>query len=382
VRLLDLTDQPAVTWDAFAVRMPRGEALQSHAWGEFKRTTSGWTVHRFLMEDGAGPIAAASLLGLPLTDLARPRFLPLSLAAAARPLAGRLLYAPLGPVLLREGRDAALLALRVLRRVARARGASLLIVDPAWALDGPQAGTLGEAAFWASPVQIQVSATGVIVPLTASSEAQHALLSDNVARNVSRAARAGVVVERVDRDSPPEVREAAYHDSYEIISLTGQRKGFVLRPEAYHVASTRTLVEAGAATLFFARREGLDLAHTVVHHCGCRALLFQTGEREADRRRVPANFALQWAIIEWARESGFRTYDMGGVNVFGDPRLPDGPEHPTWGLLGFKQQWGGRAVSYVGTSLWSPAGLRGAALRMAGFAAGRALAGRRLSAAL
>ncbi|MGH2467630.1 MAG: lipid II:glycine glycyltransferase FemX [Candidatus Limnocylindrales bacterium] len=382
VRVLDLTDQPAATWDVLAVRAEGGEALQSHAWGEFKREASGWTVLRYLVEDERGPLAAASLLGLPVTELAAPRFLPGPVAAAARPLAGRLLYAPFGPVLLRDEPGVALVVLRALRAAARRAGASLLIVDPAWPLGGPQAAALDLASFWTSPVQIQISTTGVLVPLAGDAGAQHALLSDNVARNVNRAARAGVTVERIGRDSPLEAREAAYRSSYEILDLTGRRKGFALRPEAYHVASTRALVEAGAASLFFARRDGLDVAHTVVHHCGSRALLFQTGERDDAPRRVPANFGLQWAIISWAREAGFRAYDMGGVNVAGDPRLPTGPDHPTWGLLGFKRQWGGRPVAYVGTSVWSPTNLRGAALRMASFAAARALGGRRLAAAM
>jgi hypothetical protein len=302
-------------------------------------------------------------------------------------LAGRFLYLPLGPILL-AGQDQrtvdeveapaagpaertrrAILALGAVRAVARARRAAVVVVDPCWEVDGPEAAALPEAGFVPAWRQVQVSRTGVLVPLDRDEADQHARLSDNVARNLNRARRAGVTATCVDGESAEADREAAYCRSYAILAETGRRVGFELRGEAYHVASTRALVEGGAASLWFARLDGRDVAHTVVHRCGARALLFQSGEPDealADgRARVPANFSLQWAILRWASAAGFRWYDMGGVDTPAAPGLPADERHPLWGLLGFKRQWGGRPIEFAGAWQWTPQGLRGTAVRLA-----------------
>ena len=122
---------------------------------------------------------------------------------------------------------------------------------------------------------------------------------------------------------------AALRSSYRCSLETGLRAGLrdVLRPAAYHNPAQQRLIEAGHASLWVASHEGRELAHTLVHHSGDRAILFEAGEADSatwqhaaeptDAPAAPrfaANFLLQWTIIRWAAEAGFATYDMSGVD--------------------------------------------------------------------
>jgi len=367
VRIVDATDDTQEAWDALAVHSPRGEALQSHAWGELKRDT-GWSPRRYRIEDAGGPLAVLSMQERELLAPAARRLPgPLGRSRTLPLLAGRMLYAPFGPVLLREEPAAVRQTLDAVRRLARARRAALLVMDPNWEAGLGPAALLAEAGFRPAERPIQVSTTAMWVPLEADDAAQRKHLNENAWRNVGRCRKAGVEVVRLDAATPPAELDAALEVAYEMLAETGRRKGFgeYLRPAAYHNAGMRRLIRSGAASLWFALHEGREAAHTLVHHCGRRALLFQAGEGAVEQKRVPANFLLQWEIIRWAAGAGFAFYDMGGVDDHASPGLPRDESHPLWGLFRFKSQWGARPVQYVGAHEYSPWPLLGLSLRAA-----------------
>ncbi len=365
VRIVDATDEVPTAWDALAVRSPRGEAFQGHAWGELKRET-GWIPRRYRIEDGDGPLAVVSIQERELLGpVARRLPGPLGRSTTLPLLAGRILYAPLGPVLLREDDAAAGQTLVALRRIARARRAALMVIDPNWESGVGPATQLAGAAFRPAERPIQVSTTGMFVPLEADDAAQRKHLNENAWRNVNRCRKAGVQVVRFDASTPPSELDAALDVAYEMLAETGRRKGFGehLRPAAYHNAGMRGLIRSGAASLWLAMHEGREAAHTLVHHCGRRALLFQAGEGSVEQKRVPANFLLQWEIIRWAAGAGFTYYDMGGVDNHEAPGLPADESHPLWSLFRFKSQWGAQPLQFCGAQEYSPWPLLGASLR-------------------
>jgi lipid II:glycine glycyltransferase (peptidoglycan interpeptide bridge formation enzyme) len=323
-RVVELTSAPAGDWDAIAVRSPRGEALQSHAWGEVKRE-AGWTPRRYRIDDSDGPVAAVSIQERPL---------------AGGPLARtgvRFLYAPMGPILLREDQPAAATTLDGLRAIARARRAALLAVDPNWEEGGVAAGCLTEAGFRRARRPVQVSTTGMLVPLEAEDAAQRKHLNENARRNLDRARKAGVEVALLGADAPADAIEGGLASAYQMLVETGRRQGVGehLRPPEYHNPAQRRLIESGCASLWLARHESRDVAHTIVHHCGQRAVLFQAGEASDERGRAPANFLLQWSILRWAASAGFTRYDMGGVDNHEAPGIPMDASLPLWNLYRF-----------------------------------------------
>jgi len=353
-RVVELTSAPAGEWDELSVRSPRGEALQSHAWGEVKRE-AGWTARRYRIDDPEGPVAAVSIQERPL---------------AGGPLARtgiRFLYAPMGPILLRDDAPAVTTTLRGLRAIARARRAALLVIDPNWDEEGVPAGGLGDGGFGRARRPVQVSTTGMFVPLEVDDAAQRKRLNENARRNVDRARKAGVEVARLGADAPADELERGLASAYQMLVETGRRQGFGehLRPAGYHNPAQRRLIETGCASLWLARHDGADVGHTIVHHCGRRAVLFQAGEAVSDHKRVPANFLLPWSILRWAAGAGFNTYDMGGVDNHEAPGIPQDESHPLWNLYRFKAQWGAKPVTFVGAWEHAPWRVLGTGLRVA-----------------
>lgn len=377
IEVIDLTDAPAAEWDALAVRAPRGEALQSHAWGEFK-ATAGWRPLRVRIDRDGSPVAVCSIQE---RDLASPlvRRLPGWSARGAGVLGGlgRFLYAPFGPVLL--GDDAAG-ALAGLRWLARRRHAALLVVDPTWEEGGALADALARGGFVRAERAIQVATTGMYVPLHTDEEAQWRQLNSNIRRNIERCRKAGVEVVRVDEGADPATLDEGLATAYRMLAETGARRGFGadLRPAVYHAASQRALIDAGHASLWMARHEGRDVAYTLVHHSGDRAVLFEAGEAHrpddgtaAGSGRIAPNVLLQWTILRWAAAQGFATYDLSGVDNHTSPGLPKDESHPLWNLYRFKAQWGARPVQFVGAWEHAPWPMLGRAFRAARSSGGR-----------
>ncbi len=353
LRVVDATAWDPVEWDALAVRSARGEVFQSHAWGESKARL-GWRPLRVLFELGSERVAVAALQERPFA-----RRLP-------GPL-GRLtyLYAPRGPVLLRSDAEAVAAALAGLRRVARARYAAVLTIDPAWEEGSEPAVALAREGFRPSPREVQVSRTAMLVPLREDEGAQHELLGDSTARNINKARRAGVTAERVDL-ADPLGREEALACFWEMFAATGRREGFIVRDRDYQLDQWRALGAAGLASLWFAVAGGRRQNGVVLLHCGRRLVSHVAGSPDdADLRATRANHLLQWAIMRWGAAHGFTVYDLGGVDTRDAPGLPFNRSHPLWNLYEFKRGFGARGVVFVRAHDFAPRPLLGLGWRLA-----------------
>jgi hypothetical protein len=168
IEVVDRTDASAADWDALAVRSSRGEALQSHAWGEVK-AAAGWRPLRVRIDRDGVPVAVCSLqerdLTAPLTRRAPPA---LGTRLGFLGGLGRFLYAPFGPVLLGDDAHGALAGLR---QLARRRHAALLVIDPAWEEGSQAALALSADGFTHAQRAVQVATTGMYLPLHAEEEA-------------------------------------------------------------------------------------------------------------------------------------------------------------------------------------------------------------------
>lgn len=333
--VVDATDWPAPAWDELAVRSPGGHAFQSHAWGELK-AEGGWRIRRLAIR-----AAGSSDRWLGVVSLQERRV-------------GRwsILYAPRGPILLGDADRSAPTILRALADLARRRHALALTIDPLWEDGEPAATALASAGFRPSPRPIQVSRTAMLVPLTADEREQHRLVRKSTANLINRARRAGVTVERIEADgaraSSPSDLDRALERMWTLLEATARREGIVLRAREYQIAQWRALLGAGHAWVWFAGSDGRRDVGAVVLRCGDRLHLYQAGSAdEARLAETNANHLLQWSILRWAAEAGFRAYDLGGVDTPRAPGIPEGPEHPLWNLYLFKRGFGARPVVFV-----------------------------------
>jgi peptidoglycan pentaglycine glycine transferase (the first glycine) len=333
-----------------AVGSPLGEAFQSHAWGELK-SRYGWTPLRSVVQTAGRPVAVVSVLERPVVRLPLLRGL-------------RVHYAPRGPVLLDETPEAAEMALAAVREIARRRRSVMVTLDPNWEEGGSLDQALGRSGFTVAAKDVQVSRTGMVVPLEPSEDVQRGLLGHTTWQDVTKAVQMGVVVERVALDDPAE-RETAMADFYRMHAETGEREGFIVRDREYELEQWRLLGASGVASLWFAGVNGRDTGALLLRS-GALLVYFAAGSRDgADMRKTRANHLLQWRIIRWAAENGFSGYDMGGVDTPTAPGVPQDESHPLWNLFLFKRRFGGRPVVRVRAHEYAPGALTGAAWRLA-----------------
>jgi peptidoglycan pentaglycine glycine transferase (the first glycine) len=353
IRLIDASTWEPAAWDELAVRSEMGEAFQSHAWGELKRGL-GWTPLRYVVESGGRRVAVAYVQERSLL-----RRLPGPLGRL------RLHYAPRGPILLEATPEAALAALAGIGRLARARRAVTVTVDPAWDEGGELAAALEPAGYRPAAREIQVSRTAMVVPLLRDEAAQKALLGHTTGYDIGKARKAGVTVERVDM-ADPAVREPGLRDFFEMYEATGRREGFLVRDRDYELEQWRRLGEAGLASLWLAGVDGARETGAVLLRSGTRLVYYVAGSRDdADLHRTRANHLLQWQIIRWAAEAGFNAYDMGGVDSHTAPGLPQDESHPLWNLLMFKRRFGASGSVIARAHEYAPHASLGALWRLA-----------------
>lgn len=159
-------------------------------------------------------------------------------------------------------------------------------------------------------------------------------------RNIRKAAKAGVVVERVDPDKAVE----AIHSFHDVYLETADRDGFIPRGVSYFRAIEEHFSKADRAdvALYEARSpEGELLASAVmVTTAGTCAYLY--GGSTTANREYRASNALQWQAIRDALAAGVDEYDFRGFNTTVEGNIP------MTGLLRFKLGAGAQIQQLVG----------------------------------
>lgn len=154
-------------------------------------------------------------------------------------------------------------------------------------------------------------------------------------RNIKKAAKQGVVVERGSREDLK-----AFHDLY---VHTAERDHFTPRGLRYFETMYDALsAEAdGRISLWTAHHEGDLVASTIAIRVGTHAW-YSYGASSTEKREVRGSNAVQWAMIQDALAAGAEVYDLRGITDTLDA------DDPHVGLIQFKVGTGGEAVEYVG----------------------------------
>lgn len=154
-------------------------------------------------------------------------------------------------------------------------------------------------------------------------------------RNIKKAAKLGVVVERGAVEDLP-----AFHTTY---LETAARDHFTPRPLAYFQLVMRELTaeDPDRMRLYLARHEGDLVAATLWVRVGTHAW-YSYGASTSAKREVQGSTAIQWQMMRDALEAGARVYDLRGITE------TVSEDDPHLGLIRFKVGTGGEAVEYVG----------------------------------
>ena len=283
--------------------------LQSPAWANFQRAL-GRTVHE---RSGAG----WSFLAI---EESNP--------------AGKLLYAPYGPVAASLAAfDAALAALAEL---ARSCGAVFVRLEPV------------DAGFTAAGAGAVLRARG-LRPAPANQQPERSWVVDLDRDFKDVLAEMKPVNRNLYRNIHKKgVTFRSSHDPEEIsvllgfLHLTASRSGFKPQSDDYLTQVARSLMPNGAATLFIAELEGEPIAAALAYDSADTRTYAHAALDDA-HRKLSAGIPLLVTLMADARDKGLKQVDLWGVAP------ADDPDHKWAGFTSFKKSFGGHEVAYPGT---------------------------------
>ena len=142
-----------------------------------------------------------------------------------------------------------------------------------------------------------------------------------------RAEKLGVSVRVADT-------RADLNRAYDLIERTSEARHFALPPRNYSLALHREFGKEGHQTCVVATLAGTPVSAAALLGSGRKVSWWKGGSTEEGYRASAGN-PVQLAAIRWAKDSGFRTYDLGGTD----------PHRETYaGIHRFKASLGGNLV--------------------------------------
>lgn len=181
----------------------------------------------------------------------------------------------------------------------------------------------------------------ILLDLRAPEETLWRALKPAARKALAKCDRDGVKVRRLLADEPLETY-------LELLRETRQRLGFGLPPYYPSETMRRAFRGTGAVSeVFVAERDACMLGGLGIIGFGPAVIEIAAAQsRVALVEKLYTNDAIKWAVIRWAREAGFRWYDLGGID-------PDPSDQKAMAIRQFKEKWGGAVVEFAAFS-WRP----------------------------
>lgn len=164
---------------------------------------------------------------------------------------------------------------------------------------------------------------------------------DGLWSGLSREARQKVrKAERLGVEVTEENSIQGLEDYYTVRQENARRNGLRAPSRASILASEPVYMSDGLAKLFLAKYQGEVIAGQLLVVFNGNVQLGGISYSDRSRQlRLPANDALQWAVIRWALESGQRRIDWAGYT-------PEPKSEKEKGINRFKEKWGGQVIRY------------------------------------
>ncbi len=304
-------------WDDFVSAMPGGSHLQSTSWARLK-VRHGWRTARIIATNNEHIVAGGQMLGRSL------------------PFLGTVAYLPKGPIL--QSTDTALAddVLEAAESAARAWRARLISIQPAD--DGRFfESRLLERGYCPVPIELAPTCT-LVIDLFRDVEQILQSMRRQTRQNILRGRREGIQVRKGNR--------CDIEGFTKLYAMASRRLGFAPYPSSYFVNMWDTLSASGNIALFVAEHSGVPVSALLVILFKDRVIAKTLAWSGYESSRRP-NDAVFWAAIEWAKATGYRLFDFGGVDrtvgeaVQAGDGLSEAIVHSPWF---FKLKYGGRLV--------------------------------------
>jgi len=155
---------------------------------------------------------------------------------------------------------------------------------------------------------------------------------------VKKAEKDGVTIEEDYSDS-------AIDSYYDLLVSTYDASEYTPLPKEFYKDIIQGLHKKNKIKVIFAKHNGKAIGCAAFPHID-KTIYYWTGASlKGEYAKLYPNNAIQWHLIKWAYEQGFKKYDMLGASIEG--------------IRKFKLGWGGELVDY--TRVYSSTGLKTAA---------------------
>lgn len=307
-------------WDSFVEATRGGTYQQTSMWAEVKSLT-GWRRIRIALSRDGAVSAGCQILVRRVARL------------------GAVAYVPYGP-LVSNGDTAALSAvLDVLQGLVKQERLLYLKLQPPPG-GGGMSDALTERRFVPSGLDTAPRFT-VRVDLRRSPDAILGAMRARTRTYIRQAERRGVVVRDGTRDELPVFCE--------LVEATSRRQGFAPYPRSYYEQILHSFQDH--AHLLVADYQGDILSSALLLGFG-DTVNYKMGGWLGCHRDVRPNESLHWAGMQWARDRGYRYYDLEGIDrAVGEAILVgrDSKDLPVPGITHFKLGLGGEVAEFPGS---------------------------------
>jgi lipid II:glycine glycyltransferase (peptidoglycan interpeptide bridge formation enzyme) len=303
-------------WDRSTVGAPGGHVLQGRAWAEHRRE-QGWQAHHLSFDDGRAALV---------------------LTRAQHPMPGFLAYAPRGPV--SAGDKPAAVAGRAVALAdwVRARGGTLLVVDPQVDADAAYDAPLRQRGFVMAE-EVQASRHRMLLPFVAGME------PDALFRDVGKSTRQRIRAAEKAGTRVHEDRNGQHLELFgRLLDATADRRDFYYGSMSATARWWRRAMQADQARFWVALHDDRVLGGLFVYLQGGTYQTAYSGDEASLRRAYPGTMhLLRWTVIREAMLAGAQAIDLGGVDVPGQRRRPERGD-TLWGLYEHKASFGAQWV--------------------------------------
>jgi lipid II:glycine glycyltransferase (peptidoglycan interpeptide bridge formation enzyme) len=219
---------------------------------------------------------------------------------------GRVGYVSYGPVVADEGGSRTEVVEALVDALAALRGVAMLFVQPPEGAEDVSHGLLARG-FRASAAQIAPSGS-MRIDLHREEAELRASLSRRLRYWTTRWADRGVTVRRGDERDVPLLAE--------LMHTAARARGYARPPRPEYLSTLYAeLARTGNVALFVGEVHGVPVTADLVTLCGDTVRGKLCGfDRDGDGRRLSVPAAARWEIIRWARRSGYRWMDFGGLS--------------------------------------------------------------------
>lgn len=318
--ILDKNNQAdCLRFDAFMKNHPNSSYTQSLAWAKVK---SNWDNEAVFVENDKGQIIGAALVLI--------RHVPL--------LNKTILYTPRGPVWDWNDGETFNQILIMLRMLAKRYKSYKIIIDPYFKATDQKAIDLMQSydfAFQpnAAPLTTIQSRTTYVLDIAGKTADEiFANFHSKWRYNIRLAGRKGVEC-RVC------TTEEGLDDFYQLMLQTSARDGFTPRSKEYFENFINQLGDC--CRLYLCYKDEIPLSGAITTNFAGRTF-YVYGASSNEHRNLMPNHMMQWAMMQWAVETGCSIYDFGGIAFYEDE------SNPAHGVYKFKKGFNGEVCVYAG----------------------------------